>query len=242
MTIPFWINDPSILFNKDYMLELWPTNEMCYERKLNAITRTIILLTILGYLLTASLRVLFVGVATILLIYILFTMKKKKLTKSMLDEGFMIRGPEPAYGKEKMITNPVTLDYVLSSNFQEGTRRNPFSNVLLTEIGDNPDRQAAPPSFNVDVDQDITKNVKRAVQYLNPGIENTNKQLFGDLWEKFNLDQSNRVFFSTPNTRVANDQGAFAQYLYDNLKYSSKESTPEGAIARVQDSYRYTLY
>jgi hypothetical protein len=242
MTTPFWINDPTILFNKDYMLELWPCPDMCYERKLNAITRTIIILTLMGYLLTASLRVLFVGIATIIILFILFNMKKQKLTKSMLSEGFNIRQPEPAYSGPRMISNPATLDYVLASEFQEGTKKNPFSNVLLTEIGDNPDRKAAPPSFNVDVDEDITKNIKKAVQYLNPDIINTNKQLFGDLWDKFTLDQSNRVFFSTPNTRVANDQGAFAQYLYNDLKYSGKESTPEGAIARVQDNYRYTLY
>ena len=43
MTTQFWINEPTILFNKDYMLELWPTLNMNYEQKLNAITRLIIL-------------------------------------------------------------------------------------------------------------------------------------------------------------------------------------------------------
>jgi len=112
----------------------------------------------------------------------------------------------------------------------------------LTQINDEPERKAAPPAFNVDCDQDITKNVKRAVQMMNPGIKNTNKQLFGDLYQNFELDNCLRVFNSTPNTRVANDQGAYAQFLYNNLKYSGKESTPEGAIARVQDNYRYNLY
>ena len=30
--------------------------------------------------------------------------------------------------------------------------------------------------------------------------------------------------------------------LVNNLKFSGKESTPEGAFARVQDNYRYILY
>ena len=47
MTIPFWSNDPTVLFNKDYIFELWPTTNMCYEQKLNAITRLIILIKIL---------------------------------------------------------------------------------------------------------------------------------------------------------------------------------------------------
>lgn len=243
MTIQFWSNDPTILFNKDYIFELWPTTSMCYEQKLNAISRLIILLTILGYILTMSKRVLAVGVITLLVIFILYNMRKQKLTKDML-ENFEVQGNEVTGmfdNKPKSFVNPVTLDAVLTTEFKEGNKKNPFSNVLLTQINDEPNRKAAPPSFNVDVDEDITKNVKRAVQMMNPGIKNTNKQLFGDLWQQFELDQSNRVFYSTPNTRVANDQGAYGQYLYGWMP-SGKESTPEGAFARVQDNYRYTLY
>jgi hypothetical protein len=248
MTIQFWSNDPTILFNKDYIFEFWPTASMCYEQKLNAISRLIIMLTILGYILTMSKRILAVGALTLLVIFILYNMREKKLTKDMLEN---FQGQLPVQGNEvtgmfdnkpKSFVNPVTLDAVLRTEFKEGTKKNPFSNVLLTQINDEPNRKAAPPSFNVDVDEDITKNVKRSVQMMNPGIKNTNKQLFGDLWQQFQLDNSLRPFNSTPNTRVANDQGAYAQYLYNSLKYSGKESTPEGAIARVQDNYRYTLY
>ena len=244
MTIQFWSNNPTILFNKEYIFELWPTSLMCYEQKLNAISRLIILLTILGYILTMSKRVLMVGVLTLLFIFVLYNMRKQKLTKDML-ENFEVQGNEvqgnEVTGLTKTFINPVTLDAVLRTEFKEGNKKNPFSNVLLTQINDEPNRKAAPPSFNVDVDEDITKNVKRAVQMLNPGIKNTNKQLFGDLWQEFQLDQSNRVFYSTPNTRVANDQGAYSQYLYGWMP-SGKESTPDGAFARVQDNYRYTLY
>ena len=243
MTIQFWSNDPTILFNKDYIFELWPITSMCYEQKLNAISRLIILLTILGYILTMSKRVLAVGSITLLVIFILYNMRKEKLTKDML-ENFDVQGNEVTGmfdNKPKSFVNPVTLDAVLRTEFKEGNKKNPFSNVLLTQINDDPNRKAAPPSFNVDVDDDITKNVKRAVQMMNPGIKNTNKQLFGDLWQQFELDQSNRIFYSTPNTRVANDQGAYGQYLYGWMP-SGKESTPEGAFARLQDNYRYTLY
>jgi hypothetical protein len=245
MSIQFWTNDPTILFNKEHIFELWPTTDMCYEQKLNAITRLVILITILGYILTTSQRILMVGIITLLGIFILFTMRKKKLTKEMISEGFNVKGNEETGmfdKKPNSYVNPVTLDSVLKSEFKEGTKKNPFSNVLLTQITDEPNRKSAPPSFNVDVDEDITKNVKRSVQMMNPSIKNTNKQLFGDLWQQFELDQSNRAFYSTPNSRVENDQSAYAQYLYNDLKYSGKESTPEGAIARVQDNYRYTLY
>jgi hypothetical protein len=243
MTIQFWTNDPTVLFNKEYIFELWPTTEMCYEQKLNAITRLIILITILGYVSTMSQRILVIGFLTLAVIFVLFKMRKQKLTSAMVQEGFGDNiSPSVLKQKPKSITNPVTLETVLNDEFKEGNKRNPFSNVLLTQINDDPERKSAPPSFNVDVDEDITKNIKKTVQMLNPGIKNTNKQLYGDLWQNFELDQSNRVFYSTPNTRVENDQGAFAQFLYNDLKYSGKESTAEGAITRVRDNFRYTLY
>ena len=245
MTIQFWSNDPTVLFNKEYIFELWPTKDMCYEQKLNAITRLVILITILGYILTMSQRVLVVGILTLLVIFVLFKMRKQKLTKDMLNEGFSIKGNEVTGMFDKntgSYVNPVTLDSVLKSEFKEGTKKNPFSNVLLTDIMDDPDRNAAPPSFNPEVDVDITKNIKKSVQFMNPGIKNTNKQLYGELWENFELDQSNRAFFSTANTNVQpGDQASFGKFLYGTMP-SAKESTPDGAFARIQDNYRYTLY
>jgi hypothetical protein len=242
MTISFWTNEPTVLFNKEYIFELWPTTDMCYEQKLNAITRLVILITILGYILTMSKRILLVGVVTLVVIFVLFKMRKEKVTKEMVNEGFKVLSRENREQTEPSFVNPVTLESVLKSDYKEGTKKNPFSNVLLTQIEDDPERKSAPPSFNVDVDEDITKNVKRSVQMMNPGIKNTNKQLFGDLFQRFELDQSNRAFFSTPNTNVQpGDQASFGQYLYGSM-YSAKESTPEGAFARVQDNYRYTLY
>ena len=178
MIIPFWANDPTVLFNKDYIFELWPTTNMCYEQKLNAITRLIILITILGYILSMSSRILFVGILTLAIIFVLYNMRKKKLTKEMMAEGFLVQGSgsESGGGREygssgnSSDTNAIPLDKILKDEYKEGNKKNPFSNVLLTEIMDSPDRKAAPPAFNVDVDEDITKNIKRSVQFMNPDI------------------------------------------------------------------------
>jgi hypothetical protein len=210
---------------------------MSYEQKLNAISRLIIALTVLGYILTMTPRILVVGGFTLSLIVGLYKMRKQKLTKNML-ENFELQ--QAKINEPQILVNPVTLESMLKTEFKEGTKKNPFSNVLLTQINDEPERKAAPPSFNAEVDADITKNIKRTVQMLNPGIKNTNKQLFGDLSQKFELDQSSRSFFSTANTRVTNDQGAFAKFLYGNLP-SSKESGPESAMMRIKDSYRHVM-
>ena len=115
MTIPFWSNDPTVLFNKDYIFELWPTTNMCYEQKLNAITRLIILITILGYILTMSSRIIFVGILTLVVIFILFNMRKKKLTKDMMSEGFLVQGSGSGSGSygNSSDTNAIPLDKIL---------------------------------------------------------------------------------------------------------------------------------
>lgn len=252
--IPFWINDPTILLNKKYLGEIWPIQTMIYEQKLNAITRLVFIATILGYLVTFSSKIIISGIITIVIILFLYKLRKQKITNSKIGwkEGFEvntndtndmneIENPKQSYHPSITITNPETLETYLKEDFQEGTKKNPFSNVLLTEYLDNPNRKAAPPSFNVDVGEDITKSVKKSVQFMNPGIKNTNKQLFSSLTDEFYLDQSNRSFFSTANTKIPNDQGAFANFLYGDMP-SGKEDTEEGKIQAVKDNYRYILY
>jgi hypothetical protein len=109
----------------------------------------------------------------------------------------------------------------------------------LTDINDEPNRKSAPLAY--ESEQQITTNIKRAVQSINPGIKNTDKILYGDQADKFELDQSNRAFFSTANTRVVSDQSDFVNFLYGNMS-SSKEFNEDGARMRVANTQRYNLY
>jgi hypothetical protein len=235
MIAPFWTNEPTILLNNYYITEIWPTSDMTHERKMNAITRFVLLLTILGFFMTKCYSIIWIAVIT--LFVIVFVHKNRKL--NILQEGYT--GVSLADKPSIKIQSPEQLQEIIQSEFEPGTKKNPFSNVLLTDIMDNPDKKSAPPSFNPDSEEKITKDIKRSVQMMNPTIDNTNKQLYGDLWENFELDQSNRLFYSTANTKVVNDQGAFAEFLYGNMP-SGKSSGPDGDFQRVANSYRYILY
>ena len=239
MTAIFWSNDPTILFNKESMLQLWPTQQMTFEAKLNAISRLIIVISILGFLFTRNFNLLIIGIITLAIIFTLYRLRKQKLVSSLKKEGFSLNFLKNS-SSDKATTNPITMESLLRSNFHPTTKKNPFGNVLLTDINDTPNRLAAAPSFNPDVYEDIMNATKKQTQMLNPGIINTNKQLFGDLYGNYQLDNSMMRFYSTANSRIASDQGAFSQYLYGNMP-SGKESNAEGALARVQDNYRYIL-
>ena len=239
MTAIFWSNDPTILFNKESMLQLWPTQKMTFESKLNAISRLIIVISILGFVFTRNFNLLIIGIITLAIIFTLYRLRKQKLVSSLKKEGFSLNFLKNS-SSDKVTTNPITMESLLRSNFHPTTKKNPFGNVLLTDINDTPNRLAAAPSFNPDVYEDIMNATKKQTQMLNPGIINTNKQLFGDLYGNYQLDNSMMRFYSTANSRIASDQGAFSQYLYGNMP-SGKESNAEGALARVQDNYRYIL-
>ena len=238
MTTPFWFNDPIILFNKESILEIWPTQQMNFEAKLNAISRIVIIMSLLGFIFTRNSNLIIIGIVTLAIIFTLYKLRKQTIVK----EGFSVNpSMQPsALSPAPITTNHVTLESVLRTEFHPTTKKNPFGNVLLTDIADNPNRKAAAPSFNPDVYDDITSSVKKQTQMLNPGIINTNKQLYGDLKDNYDLDNSMMRFYSTANSRVENDQGAYAKYLYGQMP-SSKSSGPDGAYQRVADSYRYIL-
>lgn len=250
--IPFWSNDPTVLFNKKYILELFPQEGMTFDEKLNAITRLIIFICILGFMITRSYKFLLNGATALFIIYIMYKTQKQfiisELTKNTGEndknkEGFS-NNTKTNYNKDDTIDaslkiiNPETLKTYLKSDFENVNKNNPLGNVLLTEIMDKPTRKSAPPSFNTEVYEDISNNTKKMIQTLNPGIKNTNQQLFGDLGEKFEFDQSMWQYYSNPNTKIPNDQGAFADFLYGDMPSCRGGDD----IACVKDNFRYNLY
>ncbi len=233
---PFWGNDPSILIRKQDLLQLWPTKDLNHEGKINAIARLVILLSSIGLLFTKNINILIVGVLTLVGLYILYT---SATTKDGFTGDYKKKNNTQCTNNLKT-TNPVTLETVLKKEFHPVTSKNPMGNVLLTDIADTPNRKSAQPSFNPDVGDDILESTKRQTQELNPTLKDTNKQLYGDLKDNYDLDNAMQRFYTTANTRVENDQGSFAQYLYGNM-HSAKEDTPEGAGMRVKDNLRYIL-
>ena len=240
----FWGYYQTVLFQKNVILEIWPTSNMDYNSKLNAITRLVILLTFIGYIFTFSLKILVVGLVTILVIYLYYTIYYREgftianqpmVTTATQAQTAILGNPNP---NPSILVNPETLEETIKDNYKLNTYTNPFSNVLLPEIKYDADRKPAPPSFNPQIYEDITNATKKMVQELNPDIIDTNKQLFGDLAENFELDQCNRVFYSTANTRVANDQGAYAMYLYGDMPSCRDNDT----LQCEKDNYRYILY
>lgn len=213
--------------------EIFPTNKMSFERKVYAISRLIVLLSIVGFLITRSINFLVAGAVTICAIIVLYYYqinKENNLKKKMMEEESNVEGFQEIKSEQEMRT-------VLESDYVPTVKTNPLGNVLLTEYADNPLRKPAPPAFNPVVSDKVTANIKNTVQKLNSTIVDTNTQLFGGLYDKFDLDQSNRAFYSTAITTIPNDQGAYASFLYGTMPSGKLDATQ-----RVKDNLRYLLY
>lgn len=223
MATQFWIKDPRVLFKSDDISKVYPSANMTSEEKLNAITRLIIILTLLGYLISQDAKIVITGLVTLVIIVILYYSKN-------------IKSSDAKVVTKEQFSNPEVYN-LTKSNFTQPNDRNPAMNVLLTEIADNPNRKEAAPGFNPIVGEEMNK---ATIGFVSKefGDNKIDERLFKDLGDNFNFDQSMRTFHPTPNTRIPNDQSSFAEFCYGDM-LSCKEGNE---LMCMKDNPRYTLY
>jgi hypothetical protein len=260
-----WVSNPLVLLDKNHIHELWPKEGTSTEAKLNAGTRLVIILSILGYLVTMNVNFFIIGFITLVVIGGLYTVgstrtqigdgKEKTDMEGMQQgsgegdgtgkEGFVSDGrgklsdrpaefenPEPreSYGYDRKNVH-------IKGNFVPPSTTNPLMNVLLPEIQYTPSRGGAMPAFAPQVETSINENAK---QYISTNFDASARdvvsaegsssssnaeseardiynKLFSNLGDNFEFDQSMRSFYATANTRVNNDQRAFAEFCYGDM-------------------------
>jgi len=197
----FWLNNPIILFDKNAITELWPVENMSREEKINAITRLVILLTLIGFLFLSDIKILITGIIAIIILIFTYYILNKNNNSNNFKETF---SNEEMYEKVK-------------HNFSNPTSSNPIMNVLLPEIQDNPNKLPAAPSYNNAVKNNINEETKKFIVSNFENNENIKKNLFDDDGDNFVFEQSMRQFYTTANTRVPNNQSEFARFCYGNM-------------------------
>ena len=227
--VPFWYEDPNIIFHSDYIYELFPNEKMEYNQMLNAVTRSVVLLTAIIFLIQPSSKMLFMLIISLGIIFLMHFYRNKQHTNLEEKEGF----------------SNVAQDYLDDSYennnydevFSEPNDTNPFGNVLMTEIHDE-SKKPAPPAYNQNVQSKIIDSAKQMVQKTNPDHPGIADKLFKGLGEELNFEQSLRPFNSNPSTTTPNDQGAFAEFCYGSM-VSCKEGNQ---FACARNLSRHTNY
>lgn len=197
MTEVFWFNNPKILFDKHHITELWPNKDLDYTSKLNAVTRLVLILALFGLVTGNYMKILIATAVTLVIIVMMYNSKKSDSIKKQLKEKIIKEG----FSNHKPIIEP-------RPKATQPTKNNPLMNVLLTDIKDNPNREAAQPSFNPEVESKINESA---------GNVGPDPKLFTDLGDAISFEQSMQRFYTTANSRVANDQKAFAEFCYGNM-------------------------
>lgn len=228
---PFWINDPLVLLKKDEMMDIWPAPLMSIEQKLNAISRIVILLSVLGFLITKNINIIFTGVITLAIFVMIYkmqheeeyNMKNGKNGNKMNDNNSNNNGNNntSSNSKKEGFVNS-KLYTALKPTLTTPTVTNPMMNVLLPEIAYNPERNQAAPAYNPKVEKDINHTTEVAsVLNFEPRTlteaEKLRKKLFADLGDKYEFDDSMRSFYTNPSTTIPNDQKAFAEFCYGSM-------------------------
>ena len=188
----FWLNNPTILFKKNKITQLWPKENMNYNEKLNAISRFIILLSVIGYMCLKKLNVLLIGLITLGIICFLSYNNDKNIIE---------------FGKENFenIKNDVL-----------PTENNPLMNVNLNDYKENPQK---PPSALISepgIPNKINEAAKENILNANPYNSDKSK-IFKDLSDELEFEQSMRAYHTTANTTIPNDQKGFTEFCYGNL-------------------------
>jgi hypothetical protein len=108
---------------------------MTVDQKLNAITRFVLLLSILGAVLTQTFKFLWIGAVTILLLVV--------------------------YQKSIHPVENFTAQTI--ANHTVPTQKNPLMNVLLPELNGNPKRKSALKSYLPETEKVINEKVKESI-------------------------------------------------------------------------------
>lgn len=189
--MPFWIKEPTILFNQKYISQIWPYESLSYDEKLNASTRFVILITLLGYILINHIMIIVLGLIVVGSIVILYM-----------------------YNKKEGMFNP----YYKVTDQQPIDENNPFGNVLMSDYKYNPNKQDSNPpnSYSPSLEQKINSKVMDFVIQENHDNSDIHK-LFNDTGDHFTFEQNLRQFSSNPSTTIPNNQAKFLEYCYGTL-------------------------
>ena len=197
----FWLDDPSVLWKE--AAEFFPFTEhdkRCTAAALNSFTRFGIYLALILTLVRMELLWLIVGV-----FFAGFAIGAWKFMegRGAVREGF---SDDQHFDTDAPILDPrdVINEYVPDIIGERArtnpTPSNPFMNVLLTDIGDNPYKPSA-------------KNA--GSQEVKAELDTYFQTMFAsDPGDVFNHTSSQRNWVTMPSTTIPNDQESFANWLF----------------------------
>ena len=199
MTEQIWFKDPAILFTQTTWNRFVPTARMTTAESLNAVVRFTVYFSVLLFMSTGVNAYVLAIPAVMVLTLGLYSLFPNGKTI----ESFTLRAAKAVSG------------YTMPSI------QNPFMNVLLTEINDDPNREDAAPTNR--------KDVKKAIEET---FKHTN-DLFMDTTDVFDQTQAMRTFHTLQSAKIPNDQDGFLRWMTKGFDEIDTSSAPPARGAKI---------
>lgn len=188
----YWFQEPSQLWKTDKLAEVIPTSSMSYPDKHNALVRLSIYI---GLVLTIIFRCylwLYVPLLTMCLSYILYAVRTSQPPMS-ITESMSQKLDTTSLDKVYDAQNELEHFTGTVSDATYPTSSNPFMNPMPFDDRTRPE----------------------AAENQGAKIERQfNRTLFREVSDIFNKENSQREFFTVPNTTYPSNQTGFAEWLY----------------------------
>lgn len=198
---PFWADDPNILLVQ--ITALFPTQTMTYNEQLNAISRLVILLSIMLFFVLKKPSFLIVGLFTLFLIWVVQYSNMKKIEALENPVDGILQDNDVLVDPQEVYDDPPTT--------------NPFSNVLLTDYASNPLKKPAPSMDDPKTQDAILSSAKELVARAHPTMPEIADRLFSNLGDNYEFEKSMRPYVSAPATTIPNDQQGFSDFCYGDM-------------------------
>ena len=216
-----WLEDPKVLIQARSLGKYMPQQDYTRNEKLNAIVRLSIYISFLFIVISFNLNYIFVFLVTAFLtylVYISYDKKQENKNKKEIENYEDLKNDTDYLKRKTKIKNYVKKCSVPTNN-------NPFMNFLVT---DKRNRKPACPSYN-------NPEIKEIIE------DKFNRKLYRDINSVYNNENSQREFYTMPNTQAMNRQKELGEWLYKTPK-TCKEGNGHQCVANNAERLNGSSY
>ena len=197
MVDAFWVDDFTILYNRNRVLQFFPTGTMTETEKLNSLVRFSIYAGLMLFFYRGITTYIYLPLGIMFVTKLLHDHNREKMTDFVREQAVA----EDQDDDEIPLRNPV--EYRDGRVCVPPTANNPFMNPSITDIRDDPSRPAAcnvsQPDIKARINEEFYKN------------------MFRDVNDVFGRDTMARQFITQPTTTYPNDRDGFQKWLYGGV-------------------------
>jgi hypothetical protein len=194
-TDKFWFNDFGVLFRPNRVTEFFPSNQQTLEERMNSIARLGLYSSLLTMAYKRDFSKIAIFLATLIITYAVY---KNYTKEDVMDVE------QPLYKKSMKIVKDI-----------KPTLNNPFMNTLMTDHIENPKKGPA---------LEYYQDTKKAEDIRKDISEKFNHNLYMDINDMYEKNNSQRQFYTTPNTEIPSNQEKFLNFMYPNMTSCKDEA------------------